>query len=327
LNARRRLLLAAAMALAWSRVPFAQAPGKRVRVGFLVPTTRRGFTPRIEGLKAGLRELGYVEGKNLLIEYRSVEDNRYDRLPELAAQLVALRVDVLITAGTPATLALKRATSSIPIIMGAISDPVATGVVSDLARPGGNVTGMMFFVAELGVKRLQLIREGVPQLKRVAVLMNADNVSMAPVEREMAPAAKGLGLEIQRYDVRSPSDFDTAFAAMAARGAEALVVVEDAMLNVNSRRLGAAATERRLVSIGSPDVAIGGGAFAYGVNQVDMFRRAAHYIDKIVRGSKPADLPIERVTKFEMMINMKAIKTLGIALPQHLLIRADRIIE
>jgi putative ABC transport system substrate-binding protein len=327
LNARRRLLLAAAMALAWSRVPFAQAPGKRVRVGFLVPTTRRGFTPRIEGLKAGLRELGYVEGKNLLIEYRSVEDNRYDRLPELAAQLVALRVDVLITAGTPATLALKRATSSIPIIMGAISDPVATGVVSDLARPGGNVTGMMFFVAELGVKRLQLIREGVPQLKRVAVLMNADNVSMAPVEREMAPAAKGLGLEIQRYDVRSPSDFDTAFAAMAARGAEALVVVEDAMLNVNSRRLGAAATERRLVSIGSPDVAIGGGAFAYGVNQVDMFRRAVHYIYKIVRGSKPADLPIERVTKFEMMINMKAIKTLGIALPQHLLIRADRIIE
>jgi putative ABC transport system substrate-binding protein len=327
LNARRRLLLAAAMALAWSRVPFAQAPGKRVRVGFLVPTTRRGFTPRIEGLKAGLRELGYVEGKNLLIEYRSVEDNRYDRLPELAAQLVALRVDVLITAGTPATLALKRATSSIPIIMGAISDPVATGVVSDLARPGGNVTGMMFFVAELGVKRLQLIREGVPQLKLVAILMNADNVSMAPVEREMAPAAKGLGLEIQRYDVRSPSDFDTAFAAMAARGAEALVVVEDAMLNVNSRRLGAAATERRLVSIGSPDVAIGGGAFAYGVNQVDMFRRAAHYIDKIVRGSKPADLPIERVTKFEMMINMKAIKTLGIALPQHLLIRADRIIE
>ena len=315
------------MALAWSRVPFAQAPGKRVRVGFLVPTTRKGFAPRIEGLTAGLRALGYVEGKNLLIEYRSVEDDRYDRLPDLAAQLVALKVDMLITAGTPATLALKRATSSIPIIMGAISDPVATGVVADLARPGGNITGMMFFVAELGVKRLQLIREALPQLKRVAVLMNADNVSMVPVEREMAPAAKGLGLEMQRYDVRSASDFEAAFAAMAARGAEALVVVEDAMLNANSRQLGAMATEKRLVAIGSPDVAIGGGAFAYGVDQVDMFRRAAHYIDRIARGAKPGDLPIERVTKFEMMVNMKSIKTLGIALPQHLLIRADRVIE
>jgi putative ABC transport system substrate-binding protein len=211
--------------------------------------------------------------------------------------------------------------------MGAISDPVATGVVADLARPGGNITGMMFFVAELGVKRLQLIREALTQLKRVAVLMNADNVSMVPVEREMAPAAKGLGLEMQRYDVRSVSDFGAAFAAMAARGAEALVVVEDAMLNANSRQLGAMATEKRLVSIGSPDVAIGGGAFAYGVDQVDMFRRAAHYIDRIARGAKPGDLPIERVTKFEMMVNMKSIKTLGIALPQHLLIRADRVIE
>jgi putative ABC transport system substrate-binding protein len=292
-----------------------------------VPTTRKGYAPRIDGLKAGLRELGYVEGRNLLIEYRSVEDDRYDRLPDLAAQLVALKVDVLITGGTPATLALKRATSSIPIVIGSASDPVATGIVPNLARPGGNITGTTFFVAELGVKRLQLVREALPQLKRVAVLMNADNVSMVPVEREMAPAAKGLGLEMRRYDVRSPSDFDAAFAAMAARGAEALVVVEDAMLNVNSRRLGAAATERRLVSIGSPDVAIGGGAFAYGVDQVDMFRRAAHYIDKIVRGAKPADLPIERVTKFEMTVNMKTIKALGIALPQHLLIRADQVIE
>ena len=157
--------------------------------------------------------------------------------------------------------------------------------------------------------------------------MNADNVSMVPVEREMAPAAKGLGLELQRYDVRSPSDFDASFAAMAAKGAEALVVVEDAMLNVNSQRVGAMATERRLVSIGSPDVAIGGGAFAYGVDQVDMFRRAAHYIDKIAKGAKAGDLPIERVTKFEMMVNMKTIKALGIALPQTVLIRADRVIE
>jgi putative ABC transport system substrate-binding protein len=319
--------LVGATVLASPRALFAQAPGKTVRVGFLVPTTRKGYAPRIDGLKAGLRELGYVEGKNLLIEYRSVEDDRYDRLPDLAAQLVALKVDVLVTGGTPATLALKRATSSIPIVIGSASDPVATGLVPNLARPGGNITGRTFFTAELCVKRLQLIREALPQLKRVAVLMNADNVSMVPVERAMAPAAKGLGLEVQRYDVRSPSDFDASFAAMAAKGAEALVVVEDAMLNVNSRRLGTIATERRLVSIGSPDVAIGGGAFAYGVDQIDMFRRAAHYIDKIARGAKPGDLPIERVTKFEMIVNMKAIKALGIALPQTVLIRADRVLE
>jgi putative ABC transport system substrate-binding protein len=324
---RRTAVLLGAAALGSPRVLFAQPPSKIVRVGFLVPTTRKGYAPRIEGLKAGLRELGYIEGKNLQIEYRSVEDDRYDRLPDLAAQLVALRVDVLVTGGTPATLALKRATSSIPIVIGSASDPVATGLVPSLARPGGNITGTTFFTAELGVKRLQLIREALPQLKRVAVLMNADNISMAPIEREMAPAAKGLGLEMQRHDVRSPSDFGAAFAAMAAKGAEALVVVEDAMLNVNSRRLGAIATEKRLVSIGSPDVAMGGGAFAYGVDQVDMFRRAAHYIDRIARGAKPGDLPIERVTKFEMMVNMKAIKALGIALPQHLLIRADRVIE
>src|SRR5687768_8484654 len=298
-----------------------------VRLGFLVPTTRKGYAPRIEGLRRGLRELGYVEGKNLHIEFRSVEDDRYERLPELAAQLVAFRADVIITGGTPATLALKRATTTIPIVIGSASDPVATGIVPNLARPGGNITGTSFFVAELGVKRLQLLHEALPRVRRIAVLMNADNVSMVPVEREMQPAAKQLGIEMQRHDVRSPADFDRAFAAMAEKGADALVVVEDAMLNVNAKQLGATATARRLVCIGAPDIALGGGAFSYGVDQVEMFRRAAHYIDKIVKGAKPGDLPIERVTKFELMVNMKAIKGLGIALPQTVLIRADRVIE
>jgi putative ABC transport system substrate-binding protein len=327
MHARRKVLIAGTAALAWPRVLLAQAPSKVVRIGFLVPATRKGYAPRIEGLRKGLRELGYVEGKNLVIEFRSVEDHRYDRLPELAAQLVGLKVDVLITGGTPATMALKRATTSIPIVIGSASDPVATGLVPNLARPGGNITGNTFFVAELGVKRLQLVREALPQLKRVAVLMNADNVSMVPVEREMVPAAKHLGLEMQRHDVRAPADFEPAFAAMAAKGAEALVIVEDAMLNVNARQLGAAATAKRLVSIGAPDVAIGGGAFSYGVDQVEMFRRAAHYIDRIVNGAPPGELPIERVTKFELTINMKAIKALSLALPQTVLIRADRVIE
>jgi putative ABC transport system substrate-binding protein len=189
------------------------------------------------------------------------------------------------------------------------------------------VTGTSFFVAELGVKRLQLLQEALPRLKRVAVLMNADNVSMVPVQREMQPAAKQLGIEMHRHDVRSPGDFERSFADMAAAGAEALIIVEDAMLNANAGKLGASATVRKMVSIGNPDVARGGGAFAYGVDQVEMFRRAAHYIDKIAKGAKPGDLPIERVTKFELTVNRKAIKALGIALPQTVLIRADRIIE
>lgn len=313
--------------LAVPRALLAQAPPKSARIGFLVPTTRKGYASRVEGLKAGLRELGYVEGRNLTIEYRSVADDRYDRLPELAAQLVALNVDALVTGGTPATLALKRATATIPIIFGSISDPVATGVVASLARPGGNITGCSFFVAELGVKRLEMLAQALPRLKRVAVLMNADNVSMTPVEREMQPAAKQLGITMQRHDVRSPRDFDRALAETAAGGAEALVIVEDAILNVNASQLGAAATEKRLVSIGAPDVARGGGAIAYGVDQVQMFRRAAHFIDKILRRVKPADLPIERVTQFELTVNMKAIKALGVALPQTVMLRADRVIE
>ena len=326
MSTRRRLLVAAAMALAVPRPLFAQAPSKVVRVGFLVATTRSGYATRIEGVRAGLRELGYVESKNLAIEYRFADD-RYERLAALAAELVALKVDVLLTGGTPSAQALKRVTATIPIVVGAISDPVATGLVPSLARPGGNITGTMFFVQELGAKRLEMLRQALPGLKRIAVLMNADNASMPPVEREMRAAAQRLGVELQRHDVRAPADFERAFAAMTAGSAEALVIVEDAMLNANSRALGAAATAKRLVSIGAPEVAEGGGVFAYGVNQVEMFRRAAHFIDKIVKGAKPAELPIERVSTFELTVNMKAAKALALAVPQPVLIRADRVIE
>ncbi|HJS77720.1 MAG TPA: ABC transporter substrate-binding protein [Burkholderiales bacterium] len=295
-------------------------------IGFLVPTTREAFASRIDGVKAGLRELGYAEGRDVAFAYRAADD-RYERLDALAAELVALKADVLVTAGTPGALALKRATTTVPIVLSAISDPVATGVVTSLARPTGNITGMMFFVQELGVKRLEMLRQAAPQLKRVAVLMNADNASMVPVEREMRPAAKQLGLEMQRHDVRTPQDFDAAFAAMAVARAEALVIVEDAMLNVNAARLGAAATAKRLVSIGAPEVALGGGTFAYGVDQVAMFRRSAYFIDKILKGAKPADLPIERTSKFDLTVNLKSATALGLKLPQTVLLRADRVIE
>ena len=326
MTGRRQVLALGAAGLAWPLAGLAQGRGKRARIGLLIPTTREGWLPRIDGVKAGLRELGYVDGKDVVFEVRTAND-RYEQLAALAAELVALKPDVLMTAGTPGALALKRATGSIPIVIGAISDPVATGLVPSLARPGGNITGMMFFVQELGVKRLEMLRQALPRLKRVAVLMNVDNTSMAPVEREMRPAAKQLGLEMERYDVRTPADFGRAFAAMAAAKAEALLVVEDAVLNVNAGRLGATATSRRLVSIGAPEVALGGGTLAYGVDQVAMFRRSAVFIDKILKGAKPADLPIERTSRFELMINMKAVKTLGLALPQSVLVRADRVIE
>jgi len=296
------------------------------RIGILVPATRSGFETRIEAFRAGLREFGYAEGKNVAMEYRSVE-NEYQRLPELARELARLRVDVIVTAGTPGTLAAKRASVTIPIVMAAISDPVDTGVVQSLARPEGNVTGMMFFVRELNAKRLEILREALPRLGRVAVLMHPDNVSMAPIEQAMLAAGKSLGLQLRRFDARRPEEFEAIFTEMREWRAEALVIVEDSMLNVNAAKLGALASARRLPAIGLDAVAQGGGLMAYGVNQLEMWSRAAYYVDRILRGAKPADLPIERSSKFELVVNMKTANALGVTLPQSLRVRADRAIE
>ena len=245
----------------------------------------------------------------------------------MASELAQLKVDVIVTAGTPGTGAAKKATGSIPIVMAAISDPVATGLVQSLARPGGNVTGLMFFVEELNTKRLELLREAVPRLSRVAVLMNADNASMVPVERAMAAAAPRLQLDMRRFNVRRPEDFASSFNAMSAWGAGALTIVEDTMLNVNAAALGAIATARGLPSIGLDEVALGGGLIAYGVNQHAMFRRAALYVDRLLKGAKPADLAIERSTNFEFVINLSAARALGLSISQAMLLRADKVIE
>jgi putative ABC transport system substrate-binding protein len=326
MRTRREFLevVAAGAALAAPRPVGAQPAGMR-RVGVLVPSNREGYERRLEALRSGLRDLGYVEGKTIAYEYRSPE-GRYDRLPALAAELVALKVDVIVTGGTPGTLAARKATAAIPIVVASISDPVATGIVPSLARPGGNVTGLTFFVAELNAKRLEFLKQALPRLKRAAVLMNPDN-EMAPVLREMTQAGSTLGVEVVRFDVRAPDGFEGAFAAMAEQRAEALVVVEDAMLNVNAARLGALATTKRLPSIGLDDVATGGGLLAYGVDQLDMFRRAATYVDKIFKGARPADLPIERSSTFELVINLKTARHLGIAMAPTLRMRADRVVE
>jgi putative ABC transport system substrate-binding protein len=292
----------------------------------LVPAERRLYESRLDAFRGALRALGYVEGITVAYEYRTSE-GRYERLPALAVELVKVPVDLILTAGTPAVQAAVRATTTIPVVAASIADPVATGIVPSLAKPGGNVTGLMFLVAELNAKRLEILKQTMPRLKKAALLMNAGNDAMAPVQQQVGRAAGHLGVEVMRVDVRGPEDFEGAFDAMAKGRAEAVVVVEDSMLNANAARLGALATARRLLSIGLDDIAIGGGLLAYGVDQVDMYRRAAGFVDRIFKGAKPGEMPIERSSTFEMVLNLKTAKHLGVHIAPNLRLRAERVIE
>lgn len=327
MRTRRQFLtaLGAGVTLTAPRPALAQPAAMR-RVGVLVPAPRVGYEGRLEALRAGLRDLGHVEGRNIAYEYRFSE-GRYELLPALATELVAMKVDVIVTGGTPAALAVKKATTTIPIVIGAISDPVATGLVPSLARPAGNITGLMFFVAELCAKRLEILKQVVPRIKRVAAFMHPDNASMAPVQLEMAQAGSILGVEVMRFDARAPGEFEETFSAMVARRADAVVIVEDALFNVSAARLGALATAKRLPSIGLDLVALGGGLLAYGVSQVEMFRRAATYIDKIFKGARPADLPIERSSTFDLIVNLKTARQLGVTVAPEIRLRASQVIE
>jgi len=324
---RRDLLVAFSLgALAEALPALAQQQGKVRRIGLLVPGSADVYAVWVEALRAGLRERGYVEGKNIVIESRWAEGN-YDRMNVLAAELVRLKVDVIVTGGTPSTLAVKQATTTIPIVIGAISDPVVTGVVAGLARPGGNVTGSMFFVQELCIKRLEILRETLPRARRIGALVNPDNASMAPILKEMELTAKALKLELQQFGVRGPQEFEGAISAMAAKHVDAVVIVEDAMIISNVKAVTGLVSAKRLVAIGWDQVAEAGGLMAYGVNLPEMWRRAAYYVDRILKGAKPADLPIERSTRFELILNLKTAKALGIKFPQAILVRADRVIE
>ena len=324
---RRKLLIALGLTpLAAPLAAFAQKPTKLARIGFLSPGSAAASKHRIEALKAGLLDLGYVEGRNIAFEFRWADGN-YESLSKLAAELVRLKVDLILTHGTPGTLALKKATATIPIVMAAISDPVATGLIASLARPGGNVTGLMLFTQELNEKRMELVREVFPKARRVAILANPDNESMKPILPFLENAAKVLRLEYRRFDVRGFAEFEGAFSAMAAWRAEALVPVEDAMLLANDKGIVDHAARSKIPTIGWNEIAERGGMLAYGVDFPDMFRRSATYVDRILKGAKPADLPVERSTKFELVINMKTVKALGVKLPQSVLVRADRVIE
>ena len=304
----------------------AQPSAKIRRIGFLGTGTAAGTAGWVEALRGGLRELGYVEGRNLSIEYRWA-DGKYERAPELAAELVRLKVEVLVTHGTPGTLAAKGATTTVPIVMASVGDAILVGLVASLARPGGNITGSAFFNPELAAKRLELLKETLPRLTRAAALINPDNPGQGTLLQAMEPTAKSLKLELLVIDVLGPADFEKAFKTMADKHVGGVVVAEDGMINSNLQAIATHAAGARLPSIGMTELAQCGGLMAYGVNFPEMYRRAAVFVDKILKGAKPGDLPIERATKFETILNQKAAKALGITFPRSVLVRADKLIE
>ena len=305
----------------------AEQPGKVARIGLLTYGSATSGQHIREAFRQGLRELGYVEGQNIVIEYRYAEGNA-ERLPDLAAELVSLKVDIIVAGGTPAPLAAKHATRRIPIVMSAAGNPVETGLVASLARPGGNVTGLSLLSADLTAKRLQLLKEVLPGVSRVAVLWNAANPISALVVRETEAAARALGLQVQSVEVRGPDDFEGALPATISGGAGALFVVDDPLVFSSRMRIADFAARNRLPATAFfREFAEAGCLMTFGANLADLSRRAAIYVDKILKGAKPADLPVEQPTKFDLIINLKTAKALGLTIPPSVLLRADQVIE
>ena len=304
----------------------AQAAGKAPKVAFLSAASAINAT--VEAFRQGLRELGYVEGRNILIEYRWAE-GRFDRLPALAAELVRLGVTVIVAANTPAALAARNATSTIPIILVTSGDPVGSGLAASLARPGGNVTGLSLTpTLAISGKHLELLKDAFPSITHVAVLANPANPPTAGLLKETELAARSLGLRLRVVQVREPKEFGDAFATIKNERVPALLVIADPLVADNRDRIVAFAAANRLPAIYPYRTFVdAGGLMSYGANVADLNRRAATYVDRILKGAKPADLPIEQPTKFELVVNIKAAKALGITIPQSLLLRADRVIE
>jgi len=313
--------------MAAPRIADAQPAGKLHRIGMLETISMALNAANLEAFRQALRELGYVEGRNYIIEYRSA-DGRSERFPDLAAELVRLKVDVILTRGTPAVMAAKSATGAIPVVMAASSDPVLSGVVASLARPGGNITGLSSIVHEVSGKRLELIREVVPGVSRIAVLFIMNNAAEALQWKETEIAASSLRVQVQLLDVRKAGDFGRAFDAAIKQRAGALVVGLDTLTQTNHRFIVDLAAKHRLPTIyGTREFVDAGGLMGYGVSYPDLYRRAATYVDKILKGAKPADLPVEQPTKFDLVINLKTAKALGLTIPPSLLARADEVIE
>jgi putative ABC transport system substrate-binding protein len=326
MNNRRKLIVAlGAGALTAALASFAQQQGKVWRIGFLGVTSASGYVSELEAIRERLRDLGYVEGRNIVIEYRWAEGNP-DRLKEMAAELVALKVDVIITHASGARTA-AQATKTIPIVMADGMDPVAAGLVATYARPGGNVTGSTSLPTEMYAKRLELLKETVPRVTRVSVLFNALNPFNEVFFREMEPAAKRVKVKLYQFVVKELEAFPGAFSAMAKKRVEAAVIGDDPLFNSNGGAIAALAAMHRLPAIGITSFPGGGGLLGYSANRPLVYGRAANFVDKILKGANPGDLPIERAAKFDLAINLKTAKALGVKIPPQLLQRADKVIE
>jgi ABC-type uncharacterized transport system substrate-binding protein len=305
----------------------AQQPTKVPRIGYLNASSPSTNPARIEAFRRGLRELGYVEGKNIVIEYRYAE-GKLDRLPALLAEIVRLKVDVIVTAGPPGTRAAKEAAVTIPIVMGFDNDPVGNGFVASLARPGGNITGLSTLAPEISGKQLELLKEIVPRLSRVAVLGTSTQAGTAQSLREVELAAEAFAVKLQHVDVLDTKDIEISFKAATKGHAEALLVPQSAVINPQRKKIAEFAAKNRLPAVyPQTEYTEAGGLMYYGANTADLFRRAATYVDKILKGAKPADLPVEQPTKFEFIVNLKAAKQIGLTISPNVLARADKVIK
>ena len=317
----------AVVILAFVHPAEAQQPKKVPRIGFLFGSSLSANSARHEAFRQGLRELGYVEGKNIVIDWRSAEE-KLDRLPALAADLVYLKVDIIVTGGSSPTHAAKEATITIPIVMAQDADPVGSGFVASLARPGGNITGLSTLAPELSGKRLEILKEVVPKLSRVAVLGNSTEPGNAQMLGETERAAVVFGVKLQYVDVLSPKDIETAFRTASKARADTVLELPSFVFNSHRTEIANLEVKSQLPAVyPQREFAEDGGLMSYGVSYTDLFRRAATYVDKILKGAKPAELPVEQPTKFEFIINLKTAKQIGLTIPPNVLARADKVIK
>ena len=317
------VLLVAAVPLAVK----AQDTTRVWRVGFLGPGSYSAGDPRVEALRRGFHELGYAEGQNLALEFRWAEGNA-NRLLELAAELAKLKVDAIVSQGTQATDAARRAATTIPIVFAVAGDPIGSGLVTSLARPGGNVTGLTDIAPEITGKRLDLVREAVPGITRIAVLWNPANPTAAPQKKDTDTASRSVGLSVRSLELRDVSQLEVAFAAAVQDRAQAVIVLSDGALYGRRVQIAQLSAKHRLLCVAwTPEFAESGCLMAYGANVVDMHRRAALFVDKILKGASPGSLPVEQPTRFELVLNIRTAKALGLKVPPALLARADRVIE
>ena len=321
---RREFIAALGAAATWSLA--ARAQEKIPRVGFMGNSTAALEANLVGAFREGLRELGYEEGRNIVIEYRWA-DGQYERFPALVAELIAAKVDVIVTAGTPAALAVKKTTTTVPLVMVAVGDPVGTGLVPSLARPDGNLTGLSSVAPDLEGKRLELLREIVPSVF-IAVFFNSLNPFHVASMRQAQAAGKTLGIKVQQHDIRKSEDLDRAFAALRKERPDALLILADRVFLHNRQRMMDFTEEQRLPNVNAyKELVEAGGLISYGPSYEDMHKRAAIYVNKIFKGTKPGNLPIEQPTKFTLVVNLKAAKALGISMPATVISRADEVIE